>query len=70
MEFVRISMKKYKELPMALTGRCMKCKENREMKDYKIEKTKRGTFMAKGICTTCGTRMAKIMSAVQAKEYM
>ena len=55
---------------MALTGRCMRCKENREMKDHKIEKTQRGTFMAKGTCTVCGTKMAKIMSAVQAKEYM
>jgi len=53
---------------MALEGRCMRCKENREMKDYKIEPTKRGTMMAKGTCVKCGTRMAKILSKVQAEE--
>ena len=53
---------------MKLEGRCMKCKASREMKDLKIEKTTRGTFMARGICTVCGTRMAKILSAEQAKQ--
>ena len=54
---------------MALEGRCMRCKENRPMKDgFKLEKTKRGTFMAKGNCTKCDTRMAKILSAAQAEE--
>ena len=33
---------------MALEGRCMKCKENKAMKDFRMEKTQRGTFMAKG----------------------
>jgi hypothetical protein len=51
---------------MVLEGRCMKCKETREMKNYKIEPTKRGTMMAKGICTVCGTKMAKILSKEQA----
>jgi len=53
---------------MALEGRCMRCKENREMKDITLDKTKRGTFMAKGTCTKCGTKMAKILSASQAEE--
>jgi hypothetical protein len=54
---------------MALEGRCMRCKENKEMKDFKLEKTKRGTFMAKGKCTKCGTNMAKILSVDQAKQF-
>ncbi|MBI4116112.1 hypothetical protein HY449_00025 [Candidatus Pacearchaeota archaeon] len=54
---------------MALEGRCMKCKENREMKNLKLEKTKRGTFLARGTCAKCGTNMAKILSAEQAKQY-
>jgi len=53
---------------MALQGRCMRCKENREMKDVTLNKTKRGTFMAKGTCTKCGTKMAKILSKDQAAE--
>ncbi len=53
---------------MALEGRCMKCKDSREMKDVKLEKTKRGTYMAKGTCTECGTKMAKILSAEQAEK--
>jgi hypothetical protein len=53
---------------MALEGRCMRCKEQREMKDYKLEKTKRGTFMAKGTCVKCGTKMAKILSKEQAEK--
>jgi len=54
---------------MALEGRCMRCKTNREMKDIKLEKTKRGTFLARGTCTKCGCKMAKILSAEQAKEF-
>jgi len=53
---------------MALQGRCMKCKENREMKDVNLAQTKRGTYMAKGKCTVCGTNMAKILSKDQAEE--
>ncbi len=54
---------------MALEGRCMRCKENREMKSVSMEKTKRGTFLARGICTKCGTKMAKILSVEQAKQH-
>ncbi|MFA5174127.1 MAG: DUF5679 domain-containing protein [Candidatus Pacearchaeota archaeon] len=53
---------------MALEGRCMRCKENREMKDVKIEPTKRGTFMARGKCVKCNTNMAKILSKEQAAQ--
>ena len=54
---------------MNLEGRCMKCKESRPMKDFNLEKTKRGTFMAKGKCTECETNMAKILSVAQAEEH-
>ncbi|MBI2043544.1 hypothetical protein HYT25_04095 [Candidatus Pacearchaeota archaeon] len=54
---------------MALEGRCMRCKTNREMKSLRLEKTKRGTYLARGICTKCGTKMAKILSVEQAQKY-
>lgn len=47
-------------------GRCMRCKENREMKDAKFEPTAKGTIMAKGKCTVCGCGMCKILSKDQA----
>jgi hypothetical protein len=49
-------------------GHCMKCKEKREMKDVRVETTKRGGFMARGKCVKCGTNMAKILSKEQAEE--
>ena len=54
---------------MGLEGRCMRCKENREMKDLSVAPTAHGTFMARGKCVKCGTNMAKILSADQAKQY-
>lgn len=54
---------------MVLEGRCMKCKESREMKSVKLEKTKRGTYLARGTCFKCGTKMAKILSVSQAEEF-
>ena len=54
---------------MALEGRCMRCKTSREMKDFKVDPTTRGTYMAKGKCVKCGTNMAKILSVDQAKVY-
>jgi len=53
---------------MALEGRCMRCKTNREMKNIKLDKTKRGTFMARAVCASCGTKMAKILSVEQAEK--
>jgi hypothetical protein len=49
-------------------GHCMKCKEKREMKDVRVETTKRGGFMARGKCVKCGTNMAKILSKEQAEK--
>ncbi|MBU3896669.1 MAG: hypothetical protein KJ697_01925 [Nanoarchaeota archaeon] len=42
-------------------GRCMKCKQNREMKDVEEVVMKNGMKAAKGICTVCGTKMYKIL---------
>ena len=42
-------------------GYCMKCKEKREMKDVEEVVMKNGMKAAKGICTTCGTKMFKIL---------
>jgi len=53
---------------MAITGRCMKCKDTREMKDVKMTQTARGGFMAKGKCTTCDCGMCKIMSKADAEK--
>jgi hypothetical protein len=44
-----------------VNGRCMKCKENREMKDPEETTMKNGMKAAKGTCTVCGTKMFKIL---------
>ena len=45
-----------------MTGRCMKCKENRPMKEGWEEVTmKSGMLAAKGNCTVCSTGMYKIL---------
>ncbi len=44
-----------------MTGRCMRCKEKREMKDTEEVTMKNGRQMLKGICTTCGCKMCKIL---------
>ncbi len=49
-------------------GRCMRCKTQREMKDVKVVRTKRGGYMAKGKCVKCGTNMCKILSKEQAEK--
>ena len=53
---------------MAIEGRCMKCKKQREMKDAKMTKTARGGFMAKGKCKVCGCGMCRIMSKDNAEK--
>jgi len=47
---------------------CVKCKAKSEMKEPKVAQTARGGWMAKGQCSKCGTNMAKILSADQAKQ--
>ena len=48
-----------------MKGYCVKCgklgiKES-EMKDVKVEKSKNGRKMAKGVCAKCGTKMNKFL---------
>lgn len=42
-------------------GRCMKCKEQREMKDPKEVIMKNGLKAVTGTCVKCGTKMFKIL---------
>lgn len=42
-------------------GRCMRCKETREMKDVEEVVMKNGMKAAKGVCVKCGTKMYKIL---------
>jgi len=42
-------------------ARCMKEKENREMKDEKDVVMKNGMAAKSGLCTVCGTKMFKIV---------
>lgn len=50
---------------MAIEGRCMKCGEQKPMKDEEIieMKGKGGTKRraAKGVCPDCGTKMYKFL---------
>ena len=62
---------------MAITAFCMTCgKEdkdagrNKEMKDAQMTMTKRGGFMAKGQCSTCGKTICAIMSKDNAQKAM
>lgn len=48
-------------------GRCMGCKEQRDMKDAQIVQTARGGFMAKGKCVKCGTSMCAMLSKANAE---
>ena len=42
-------------------GRCMKCKEQVQIKDGKETKTSRGTRMLKGKCPACGTTVCRML---------
>jgi hypothetical protein len=53
---------------MAIEARCMKCKENKTMKNAEMHVTSRGGFMAKGKCSVCGCGMCKIMSKDNAEK--
>lgn len=43
-----------------MQARCMKCKEQREMKDPKQITMKNGRPATEGVCPVCGTRMFRI----------
>lgn len=45
-----------------MEGRCMKCRTQKKMKDIVMTKTKRGTYMARGRCESCGTTVCKVCS--------
>ena len=45
-----------------MQARCMKCKEQREMKDPKQITMKNGRPATEGVCPVCGTRMFRIGS--------
>lgn len=51
-----------------VNGRCMKCGEDRQMKEARIEQTSRGGYMAKGKCSVCQTNMARILSKDNAEK--
>ena len=53
---------------MILMGHCMKCKDKRKMNVTKIDKTSKGTLMAKGTCDACSCGMAKILSKDTAQQ--
>lgn len=44
-----------------ITGRCMRCKAPKEMKDIEVSTMKNGGKMAKGTCVDCGCKMCKIL---------
>ena len=51
-------------------GHCMKCKTRRDMKSATLSSTPRGTYMARGTCTSCSTKMAAIMSKDNAEKAL
>lgn len=51
-----------------MEGRCMKCREQKPIKDAGITQTAKGGYMAKGKCSTCGTVVCKIMSKDNAEK--
>jgi len=50
-----------------ITGRCMRCKANKEMKDTHEETMKNGGTMVKGVCADCGCKMCKILGKKKAE---
>ncbi|MEK6855283.1 MAG: DUF5679 domain-containing protein [Nanoarchaeota archaeon] len=45
---------------MATKGYCVKCKEQREIKDPVESTTKKGTKIAKGKCPVCGITVCRM----------
>lgn len=54
------------EATVAEVGYCVKCKEKREMKDAEKVEMKNGRNAMKGVCTSCGTKMFKILGKASA----
>ncbi len=52
-----------------VTGYCVKCKKKDvSMSNPAMHKTKKGGFMAKGGCPTCGTTICAMMSKDNAEK--
>lgn len=56
-----------------MEGYCVRCKDKdgkkkREMKDVRVEQTKKGGYMAKGLCAECGTKMCVMMKKEDAQK--
>lgn len=54
---------------MIIEGRCMSCKENKEIKNPKVKQMKNKAFMAKGKCIDCGGNVCKILSKEDAEKF-
>ena len=48
---------------MAVTGYCLKCKDQKEIKDAQAITMKNGKPATTGTCPTCGTKIFKIGKA-------
>ena len=46
-----------------MQGYCLKCREQREMKDAQAITMKNGKPATQGLCPTCGTKIFKIGKA-------
>lgn len=52
-----------------MKGYCVKCKaKDQEMKEVQVVQTKKGGYMAKGACTTCGCGMCRMLNKEQAEQ--
>lgn len=49
-------------------GRCMKCKTQKEMKNYEYVTMKNGRKAVKGNCVDCGTKMFRILKKGEIKN--
>lgn len=43
------------------TARCMKCKEQRDVKDPEFVEIRKGVWAVKGKCKVCGTKVYRII---------
>jgi hypothetical protein len=50
-----------------VSGYCMKCKTQRQMKNPKAITMKNGRPATEGVCPVCGTKMFKIGASAAAK---
>jgi len=48
---------------MEFEGYCVKCRAKRTIKNGVVEKTAKGTRMAKGTCPVCGTKVTRFLPA-------